>query len=160
MFLILASIEDVSSWNKELLHKILIAGDFMYNSIQKSDDLLQFSDLPRYIHYENSYFSVVQKQTYAGCMSPNVLTDIGTNLENCLNLIFVKQSGCILVFNSSAIAIYFDKRTTDTLYMIHTVGVTMVYVILKEIVLCRHLVHLASYATFCANYVCQFPQVH
>lgn len=83
MFMILASIEDVSSWNKELLHKILIAGDFMYNSIQKSDDLLQFSDLPRYIHYENSYFSVVHKQTYAGCMSPNVLTDIGSNLKNC-----------------------------------------------------------------------------
>lgn len=34
MFLILASIEDVSSWNKELLHKILIAGDFMYNSFK------------------------------------------------------------------------------------------------------------------------------
>lgn len=117
MFLILASIEDVSSCNKELLHKILIAGDFMYNSIQKSDDLLQFSDLPRYIHNENTYFSVVQKQTYAGCMSPNVLTDIGTNLENCLNLIFVKQCGCILVFNSSAIAIYFDRK--DNRYFVY-----------------------------------------
>lgn len=72
VFFILVGIEDASSWNKKILHKILTAWDLMYNSIQKSNDLLQFSDLPIFIHYENSYFSFVHKQAYASCMSTNV----------------------------------------------------------------------------------------
>ena len=87
-----------------------MAGDGLFNAIHKTNDLLQFSDLPRYINFENRYFSVANNQSYAGCMSSNVVTDVGIDLESCLNMIYSKQRGCILIFNSSAIAIHFDME--------------------------------------------------
>ena len=109
--------------------------DFLYNAIHKTNDLLQFSDLPRYINFENRYFSVVYKQSYAGCMSSNVVTDVGIDLESCLNMIFSKQRGCILIFNSSAIAIHFDMEENNTSYLTHSVGAPLDFVIHWEIVL-------------------------
>lgn len=47
----------------------------------------------------------------------NVLIDIGINFENCLNLIFVKQCGCIFVFNLLVIVIYFDRK--DNRYFVY-----------------------------------------
>lgn len=55
-------------------------------------------------------FSVASKKSYAGCMSSNVVRYARIDLESCLNMIFSKQRGCILIFNSSAIAIHFDME--------------------------------------------------
>ena len=43
-------------------------------------------------------------------MSSNVVRYVRIDLESCLNMIFSKQRGCILIFNSSAIAVHFDMQ--------------------------------------------------
>lgn len=66
-------------------------------------------------------------------MSSNVVRYARIDLESCLNMIFSKQRGCILIFNSSAITVHFDMEEKKPSYQAHTVGATMVYVMVSYV---------------------------
>lgn len=113
----LKSFEDI---DRNDLNFTLVKGDILYKKmcqygfLRPNQELLQFSDLPKFVNFKCVSFSIETLLTFYGNMSVNGSVDgVGKKLETSLNSVL--SSSCskqfaILIFHSSAVAITFNER--------------------------------------------------
>lgn len=92
MYLVMSCLKHDGTISKNDLHAVLESGDILYQLIPKSSELLLVSELPKYIHYADCYFSSFIKHTYFGNMgqsdselSNSSENQVGMSLERSLN---------------------------------------------------------------------------
>lgn len=133
-FLMFAAIKSLENVDKNDLHFILHKGDLLYRKLsfngmlRAGQDLLLLSDIPEFVNFQRSGFTLKACSTFFGNMSiSGSVDDVGMPLESSLNSIFASHHGqrkfAILIFHSAAIAIIYQQPTdTYTVFDSHSRG--------------------------------------
>lgn len=117
------------------MNTILIAGDMLYKKVQEKgqfEELLQFTDLPEFIMYRGSCFTIRSHNVRFGSISKEGGIDgLGMPLESGLNAVFSisrQKNACIVIVHSAAIAIKYHQDTaTYFVFDSHSRGVDGLY---------------------------------